>query len=324
MRKDFYILLICLLPLDLTGTLSSDPVEYAAWEKGVLAGIEERAKSPPDIAIPNLGRLVSQLALGTSNVEKGERPAFHAAQAALLAIPGHAKYYQNQIEQTRALLRHYESLPNEEKFRMEQEYRDRNEDLGSRLNYNGVRGNAFVILGQLPSPETVAVLGHFLEDPEGRDGKDLLGNPIHIGSDMSPPAPNCGKAYFALGKLGIEYPPIPPTEYEDVVLNQERADAWKQWWSEIKSGKRTYRFKGSPIDYGPDGPATKEQLERIAKNQRRDDLTDRGHGSPPADSKDAGPQEQRISSPTYLLIAAVTALLGSAAWYLRKTRSDMS
>jgi hypothetical protein len=152
----------------------------------------------------------------------------------------------------------------------------------------------------------------------------LLGNPIHIGSDMSPPAPNCGKAYFALGKLGIKHPPAPPSTDEDVVLNQERADAWKQWWSEIKSGKRTYRFIGSNIDYGPDGPATKEQLERIAKNQRRDDRTERGHGSPPADSKDAGPQEQRIFFPTYLLIAAVTALLGSAAWYLRKTRSDMS
>jgi hypothetical protein len=206
---------------------------------------------------------------------------------------------------------------------MEQQYHDRNEDLVKRLDYDEVREKAFVILGQLPSPESVAVLGHFLEDPEGRDGEDLLGNPIHIGSDMSPPAPNCGKAYFALGKLGIEHPPIPPTKYEDVVLNQERADAWKQWWSEIKSGKRTYRFIGSDIDYGPDGPATKEQLERIAKNQRREDRTSGNRGSAPAASEDKGTSVQTHSSSTYLVIGAVATLLASFAWYFRKTRPSL-
>ncbi len=305
-------------------TLPTDPEEYRQWERESLASVEAQKRVVPAESIPKLGKWAAKLALGSSNVEKGERPVFHAVQSALLAIPGHAKYYQDQIEQTRTFQKHYESLSQDEQHRMQQEYRERNEDLGSRHDYDGARRNAFVILGLLPSPETVAVLGHFLEDPEGRDGKDVRGNPIFYGSDVGPPLPNCGQAYTALEKLGIEHPPIPPAALENMEVNLERADAWKQWWSEIKSGKRTYRFKGSPIDYGPEGPATKEQLERITKNQRRDDRADRGHGSPPADSKDAGPQEQRISSPTYLLIAAVTALLGSATWYLRKTRSDMS
>ncbi len=261
---------------------------------------------------------------GYKSMDSEQKEIFDKAQSALLAIPGHAEYYQNQIEQTRTFLKDYKSLPKEERFRMEQEYRDRNEDLFDHTNYEGLREKAFVILGQLPSPETVAVLGHFLEDPEGRDGKDLLGNPIHIGSDMSPPAPNCGKAYFALGKLGIEQTPVPPSTDEDVVLNVERADAWKQWWSEVKSGKRTYRFKGSNIDYGPDGPATKEQLERIAKNQRRDDRTAATRGSAPVDSDERGLSVPAKASTAYLVIGAVATLLALFAWYFRKTKSGAS
>ncbi len=182
-----------------------------------------------------------------------------------------------------------------------------------------------MILRQLPSPETVAVLGHYLEDPEGRDGIDLLGNPIFNGSDVGPALPNCGQACFAMENLGIEHPPIPPSPYKDMgtVLNEERADAWKQWWNEIKSGKRTYRFIGSDIDYGPDGPATKEQLERITKNQRRDDRTATNRGSAPVDSEDRGVSVPAKPSTAYLVIGAVATLLASFAWYFRKTRPSL-
>ncbi len=299
-------------------SLARDP----QWFQQRMNDLEKAIREPDDHKkFPKLGEFMGLARFGYKSMDSEQKEIFDKAQSALLAIPGHAKYYQNQIEQTRTFLKHYKSLPKEERFRMEQEYRDRNEDLFDHTNYEGVREKAFVILGQLPSPETVAVLGHFLEDPEGRDGKDLLGNPIHIGSDMGPPAPNCGKAYFALGKLGIEHPPVPPSTDEDVVLNVERADAWKQWWSEVKSGKRTYRFIGSPIDYGPDGPATKEQLERIAKNQRREDRTSGNRGSAPADSEERGLSVPAKPSTTYVVIGVVATLLASFAWYFRKTKS---
>ncbi|MCF7730838.1 MAG: hypothetical protein K9N23_04085, partial [Akkermansiaceae bacterium] len=38
--------------------------------------------------------------------EKGDRPVFHAAQAALLAIPGHAEYYRDRILKAREEYEH--------------------------------------------------------------------------------------------------------------------------------------------------------------------------------------------------------------------------
>ena len=263
--------------------------------------------------VESLGEFMGIGRYGYGSMDHEQRAIFDKAQSAMLSIPGHARYYQEKIERTRELLRHYESLPSEEKRRMEEEYRERKENLSMALNYDSVRGEAFTILGLLPSAEAVAVLGHFLEDPEGRDGKDVLGNPIFTGSDMLPAAPNCGKAYYSLSKL-IEHPPVPPTGFEDVELNQERADAWKQWWSEVKSGKRTYRFKGSPIEYGAAGPATKEQMEKLAKDRKR-----AADGPKGIQSSSTG---MDISSrpPLIALVLAGLAVMASMIWYFRRVK----
>jgi hypothetical protein len=292
--------------------LPQNPDEYRQWE-------------------PKLGRWINKLS-GGGNVETGARPVFHAAQAALLAIPGHAKYYQDKIEQTRAFAKYYHGLSEEEQSKLQEQSREeearRNSPVGNltdRLDYDDVRSDAFNILGLLPSPETVAVLGHFLEDPEGRDGKDFRGYPIHIpGADAGPPAPNCGKAYFALGRLGIEYPPIPPTNMEDVVLDQEHVDAWTGWWNEVKTGKRTYRFKGSPIEYGADGPATKEQIDKARTTRERDEKRAAGHSRRKGTEEDSLQQAEtnERSSPMVILIAAAVAVLASMAWYGRRKKTD--
>lgn len=272
--------------------------------------------------IAALGDFIGIGRYGPNSMDNEQRTIFDKAQSALLAIPGHAKFYQDQIEQTRTFLKHYETLTRDQQRRMEEDYLERREDLGSLLNYHGVRQNVFKILGLLPSPESVAVLGHFLEDPEGRDGKDVLGNPIFNGSDVIPSAPNCGKAYFALGKLGIEHPPIPQTVSEDVRLNQERTDAWKQWWSEIKAGTRTYRFKGSPIEYGADGPATPEQIEKARQTRERDEKRAAGHDRrmsvETVGEKEA--ETKKPSSPLPLLIAAAVAVIVSIVWYVRRKK----
>jgi hypothetical protein len=83
------------------GDLPSDPNEYKTWESGMVVAIERLKSAPLDVAIPKLGVLVGQLSTGT-NVEKGDRPVFRAAQSLLLSIPGHAQYYQDKIESLRA------------------------------------------------------------------------------------------------------------------------------------------------------------------------------------------------------------------------------
>ena len=255
---------------------------------------------------------------------------FDTAQTGMLAIPGYAKYYQDQIEKAREFVKYYEALSKEEQTKLQEQSREeearRNTPVGGltdRLRYGQVCYDAFEILALLPSPESVAVLGHYLEDPEGRDGKDLLGNPIYVpGSDVEPALPNCGRACLALGRLGIEHPPIQGINFEDRSKYHERVDIWKQWWSEIKSGKRTYRFIGSNIEYGPDGPATPEQIEKARQNRERDEKRAAGHDRRTGNevSSEKALETKKQSSPLSIGIAALV-LLVSILWYFRRVKA---
>lgn len=124
-----------------------------------------------------------------------------------------------------------------------------------------MRGEAFVVLGLLPSSESVAVLGGFLDDPEGRDGMDVLGDEIILG-DAIPLGPNCRLAYNALSRLGIQDPPTGPSKASIGALDSDfdPIEKWKKWWNEIKQGKRTYQFVGSDVRYGPHGPVRIQDL----------------------------------------------------------------
>jgi hypothetical protein len=249
------ILMGCSFPLVLRANLPSDPGEYRQWELESLNAIKAQAGVPPNVAIPKLGSWLVKLSSG-ANIEGGERPVFHAVQSALLAIPGHAQYYQNKIEDARKQVKANENLSPEEKERL----RRAGKPAVGLGDYWDVRGVAFQVLAQLPSPETVAVLGHFLEDPEGRNGKDLLGNPLVWHDDVAPAFPNCWLACISITNLGIEHAPIGDvSKLNSVVMDPVQFDAWKGWWQEVKSGKRTYQFKGSAIEYSSDGPLTKEQ-----------------------------------------------------------------
>lgn len=146
------------------GDLPQDPTEYAAWEANFLNAVEQQRSIPPESSIPQLGNWVRKLSGGT-NREKGDRPVFHAAQHLLLSIPSHSQYYQNKLEALRA------DAFNVSKFSEDSFERRVN---SAYNNYEEFRKKAFPTLGLLPSSETVAVLGHFLNDPEGRDNKDVL------------------------------------------------------------------------------------------------------------------------------------------------------
>ena len=291
------------------GNLPENPEEYKAWEMESLETIEAQKNVPPSEAIPKLGRWTLKFSEGM-NREQNDRPVFHAAQSALLAIPGHAKYYQDQIEETRELVKQHAKLPQEDQFRLQREGKWKG--LG---DYYEVSRNALNVLGLLPSPETVAVLGHFIEDPQGRDYRDILGNLVKGSDDLAPESPICAKAFFAFDKLGIAHPPakVNYPRLGEIDFDLDRVDKWKDWWGEVKAGKRTYRFIGSDIEYGPDGPATKEQLEKIARDRKRaEEQRKGGSGS----SSVAG----QVSSQTPLVASVLAGItvLASLIWYFRR------
>jgi hypothetical protein len=243
---------------------------------------------------------------------------FEKAQSTLLAIPGHAKYYQDKIEALRE-----EVLANSKKTEQElAKIQEEGKEYAGEWTYETYCENAFRTLARLPSPECVAVLGFYLNDPVGGDGRTLLGgkrrNP---GDDASPRPTNSEGAAMAIRKLGIEHPPFPPyDDRNEWYVKVGEVDAWKTWWDEVKQGKRTYRFIGSNIEYGPDGPAGKEAIERARQSTKRDE--ERAAGRRKATPADDSVGQNTSSKSTFYIAAilAVCALVALAAWCLLRGR----
>jgi hypothetical protein len=243
---------------------------------------------------------------------------FEIAQAALLATPGHAQYYQGKIEAMRA-----EALSNAKKTDDELfEMQANDQEVVNEWSYSSYCGTtAFPILAQMPSPETVAVLGHFLNDPEGRDGKKITGRAV-VRSTGASLTINAEGAAKAIRNLGIDHPPFKaPVGREREGLSEGEVDAWKDWWNEVKDGKRTYRFIGSNIEYGPNGPASKEAIGRAERNQKRDAERSAGHKKATSVTSPT-PVITQISKPSSIAgILAACALVTAAFWYFLKGRN---
>ena len=240
-------------------------------------------------------------------MDEEQRAIFEKSQTALLRIPGHAKHYQDRLESLRADLLSAAKLP-EDPFKMKRN--------SAYAKYEHFRVEVFPVLGLLPSSETVAVLGHFLNDPEGRDGKDTLGEPITF-SDVPPYPINAEAAAIAIRKLGIEHPPALPSSRDGCTL--EEIDAWKDWWNEVKDGKRTYRFIGSNIEYGPDGPATKEQLQRIERNRQRD-----ASSKDPRSATSSAQADEESHTKTGIAIGGAALVLLASIFYVLKAKKHSS
>jgi hypothetical protein len=197
------------------------------------------------------------------------------------------------------------------------EMQSENQEVLAEADYLRYATLSIRLLKFLPSAETVSVLGHYLNDSEGRDGKTLLGeNVSNPNDDFTPRQPNAEEAAISIRNLGIEHPPARASGIQVYPgASKEEIDAWRDWWNEVKEGKRTYRFIGSSIEYGPDGPATKEQMEKLAKNRMR---AESGRKGTPATDATAG---DGVSSkaPLIALVIAGAVLLASLMRYFRRS-----
>ena len=242
-----------------------------------------------------------------------ERQAnFEKAQTSLLAIPGHAKYYQDKIDKMRAELLANSKKSDEERNRLQSE----GHDVLDESTYLSDTGIAIRTLRVLPSAETVSVLGYFLNDPVLRDGKTLLGNRL-IPGDYTPHRSNAELATDDIRQLGIEHPPF--KDFKGVITPDE-IDAWKDWWNEVKDGKRTYRFIGSKVEYGPDGPASKEVIKHVERDRKRDEERETGHRKSPIAPATDSPAAEAAKPLSITGILAACALIGAAVWYFLRGR----
>jgi len=251
-----------------------------AWKSRMHQTIVQYRETADEKAIEELALYVFKLNRQSKGSDTDDL-RIEATQA-LISIPGHARLYQRRLENLRS------AVKKEPLF---------------AFQYGKAQDELYEMLQYAQSAETVAVMGDLLNDPEGRNGKTILGGPISDGDEEMPI--NCQLASHTLAGLGIQSPP----KAKPSSVGFEDVDAWKQWWDEIKSGKRTYRFVGSPVEYGPDGPVSAKDLSR----REHDRQSNPRAGNVGTQEVASTPESLGIGSKVAAVVAL--ALLAAGGWF---------
>ena len=185
--------------------------------------------------------------------DKSKRVIVHELlKKKLISIPGHAEYYRDRISRSRQIVDGYKAAKAEDPAFQSA--------AGTGINQLvSEQGSGFQILENLPSVETVRVLGEFLSDDRGAEIS--FDEQINTGETS-----NDGLAMSAISRLGIANAPTPPIRVAEDM--DRKLESWKHWYAEVKAGRRTFRFEGDPVDYDLRGPSKRGAIvpeERVSK-----------------------------------------------------------
>lgn len=158
-----------------------------------------------------------------------EAAIYHKIRTMLLATPGHATYYLDR-------------------------WKENPKHPATRFMFQYFRN--------LPSPETIGVLGELLADESPRP---KLADDLSNAEAVMAAYPNCDKAVEVLTVL-LQYPPTTMDDYNfptDLVI-------WQQWYERVKAGRETFRLVGDPVDYTLRGPSKRGAITAGLRNTKRD------------------------------------------------------
>ncbi len=268
-------------------------------EKGLQEWSElaKKAKSQPSAdLIPRLGTgllKTSQTSIYVIGDRLGVRKEL---QEAILAIPGHAEYYQNRINIARNWL--------------DKAYAD-STALG--VAQNSLRNEqmyGFMTMEHLPSAETVRVLGEFLYDERGRPETEEMLLKIVDSDGTLMEEPNSDRAAVSLGRL-IANPPYPQRSF----VRPSDLEMWKLWYEQVKAGNRTFHFHGDPQEYTLKGPvsAAAVSMPEPGRPVKRPDPS----------TAATEPAEPSPRSPVMAVFwALLVAAVGYGVWRFRRTAAS--
>jgi hypothetical protein len=227
--------LIFISSISFVGHSFSDlPFDYRRIEAEQVALWEQKLKEAKSLT-PE--KRISYLWLGLRNMGHRKSSDNHSSevqiiyqkiQDELLSIPGHARYFADEIKREQHQVAHYPTVT------------------GPRGTYDFNRGLYFLTMRHLPSPETIAVLGDFLADdkdqPDPRDPSKSY--------DYDIPLANSHHAAETLDKIGLRDPPVPPARHQvSPLIPEDYLPYARAWWDEVESGNRTFSFKGQAVEY---------------------------------------------------------------------------
>ncbi len=200
-----------------------ESAQVALWEQKLT----EARKLPPEERPAQLWLGLRNM--GHRNAMDGRDPnvqvIYQKIQEELLSIPGHARYFADEIKRKQKEVAGYPT------------------NTGPRVSYDFNRSLFFRTMAHLPSPETIAVLGEFLSDDI-----DTPRIKISPNSDWGEnPRANSFASTSALSAIGLREPPASTKSYDadpEAHLAKSRA-----WWEEVKSGRKTFSFVGQKMEY---------------------------------------------------------------------------
>lgn len=219
--------------------IQADPSWVRKYESSGNTAIErwttlanEADQMPVDQRIDYLSRM-----LITDEGDVGDHmiEVYKRVQEILISTPGHAEYFGRKIAKT-----------------------PRNSDRNYWYQY----------LANMPSPETVRVLGELLADDSERP--ELADDDSNLEAYMMA-MPNSDRAVEALTKL-LDNPP--PNGFPDYIFSRD-LETWRNWYEDVKSGRQTFRFKGDPVHYDLREPSKRsEVLPNTSRSGKRADTSD--------------------------------------------------
>jgi hypothetical protein len=267
-----------------------DPVEEQAQRDGLerwRLAIKEAGDLPPEEAIPLLGSCVRKMNRESLYQIEERWEVLAEAQNALISIPGHAEYYGRRLKKGRD--RYEEALASGIPGAA-----------GPPLvTLHNMQMEAQDVLSQLPSAETVRVLGELLYDERGRRTQ-----PRAPGEEFTGEVPNFAPALGALKRLPLVNNPG-ASEAPGML------ETYRLWYEQIKAGNRTFRFEGDPHEYSLDGP-----VATIAVSTERPSRAARQSVANPEEEPQA-----ETGPPIGVVIVASVILLLSALFFFRGRHS---
>jgi hypothetical protein len=217
---------------------------------------------------------------------RGNTPYSEILRDTMLSIPNHARYFADEIKREQKEVATYGKL--------------------SKNEYDFHRALHFETLSHLPSPETIAVLGHFLADDVDKPRERISPN-----SDWGEnPRANSSHSAYTIIDIGLRNPPVSPLVRQTIDPDQCLA-LTRTWWEEVKSGRSSFSFKGQKVEYrfNPDGT-----WETLALTNPPDDVSDPTNHIPnktecPTKREPLNPQINRPSEAWKWIAACLVILI---------------
>jgi hypothetical protein len=275
--------IILFLAVAQTALVTAADSPLTGWQAKAMAGIDVLSPSSSAEEVFAIGRYAA-IGAETPGIQPERAAVALRARRKLLTDPGYIAHYKIGLE--RAIQAEF----------------DEARDAASAIRVNPTRGEIYLALAQLPSPQVVGLLGELLYD-ERDPWKD------EPSSDYDRPCPNSIYAIKTLNRIGLDGVQI--IELKTTRENEAALHQWKLWYEQVKAGTRTFRFMGDPQEYRLADPVSKA-VERVVSSPKSNDA------SLPSQVTAAAPSKP----PVIPLVGAMILLAAAIGFTMKKKRSS--